>query len=259
MIVRSLRALIIIACAALLHSAEGEELVKPTFQFQDFLVAPVRVHLLRSPDDPNIHTTLTSTDIERILTKVNRVWAQAGLAFYLESIIEDTSPPIEATKAAEGRSRGSLLKLIKPELYASDAFNVYYLKRFDVNGIYFPKAIFVKDTASLREVANGIDEPIPRVTSHEIGHALGLPHRQDTFNLMASGTTGTTLNAQEIADARKQALALGRFKPAQEIAEKVKADRDGGKDTAAAQILLHLSTLPGFQESSVGGLQKALQ
>ena len=69
--------------------------------------------------------------------------------------------------------------------------HVYYIKDMAVNGIYLSEAIFVKDTASLRKVEGGIDEPLPRVTSHELGHALGLPHRQDTINLMASGTTGT--------------------------------------------------------------------
>jgi hypothetical protein len=63
-------------------------------------------------------------------------------------------------------------------------------------------AIFVKDTAALRPVKGGVDEPLPRVSSHEIGHAFGLPHRQDTINLMASGTTGWSVNDAEIEAVR---------------------------------------------------------
>jgi hypothetical protein len=49
-----------------------------------------------------------------------------------------------------------------------------------------------------------------RTTAHEIGHQLGLPHRQNTTNLLASGTTGWTLNAAEIATVR--ATAVSQFK-----------------------------------------------
>src|SRR6266581_834631 len=57
------------------------------FAFGDYLVAPVRVHLLSAKQCDAIQTTLLETDITRILGKVNGVWAQAGLHFYLESVV----------------------------------------------------------------------------------------------------------------------------------------------------------------------------
>ena len=83
--------------------------------------------------------------------------------------------------------------------------DICYVKQVQPNGFYYGEPVVVKDTANLREVPGGLDEPLPRVTSHEIGHALGLKHRQDTTNLMQSGTTGFTLNEAEIAIARKKA------------------------------------------------------
>jgi len=44
-----------------------------------------RIHLLSAPDTPEVTTTLTATDVARILSKINRVWAQAGMHFYLGS------------------------------------------------------------------------------------------------------------------------------------------------------------------------------
>jgi hypothetical protein len=128
--------------------------------------------------------------------------------------------------------------------YRADVFNVYYIKRFSVNGVYLRRAIFVQDTASLRKVEGGIDEPLPRVTSHELGHALGLPHRQDTFNLMASGTTGTTLNAAEIETTRKKAASIHWISRAPDLLAKADALQAEGKTEEAREIYVQLSVLP---------------
>ena len=143
----------------------------PEFGVDDYQFAPLRVHLLASPDRPELCTTLTEADIARIITKANGVWSQAGIGFYVESIIREAPAPSDEPGHTAPIPSHLLLSLIRRESFGADVFNVYYLKDFGVNGIYFPKAIFVKDTASLRPVKGGIDEPIPRVTSHELGHA----------------------------------------------------------------------------------------
>ena len=53
----------------------------PRFIFDDWLLAPVRVHLLSASNAPAIHTTLTGADVQRILKKLNGVWSQAGITF----------------------------------------------------------------------------------------------------------------------------------------------------------------------------------
>jgi len=92
-------------------------------------------------------------------------------------------------------------RLLKNEL------NIFYVKELTPSGYYSNDLIFVKGTAKLSEAPGGVDEPLQRVTSHELGHALGLPHRQDVANLMASGKTGFLLNAMEIETARATAQA----------------------------------------------------
>ena len=221
----------------------GGQATTNRFSFDDYLLVPVRIHLLQAIDSPAIHTTLTSADITRILGKMNGVWAQAGLHFYLESLVREDAR--EADPQPEGRSgRPGLLGLRPSQSSASNMFHLYYVKQMSVNGICFPEAIFVKDTASLRKVEGGIDEPIPRVSSHELGHALGLPHRQNTTNLMASGTTGTWLNDEEISQTRETARGFAWVESASSLMEKAKALFRANKRPEAATLYSRLATIP---------------
>ena len=185
------------------------------------------------------------SDIARILGKLNGVWAQAGLHLYIESLVREEAKQQElnALPATQGVPSG-LLGLRPTGSMATNLFHIYYLKTLPMNGICFPEAIFVKDTASLRPVAGGLDEPIPRVTSHELGHAFGLPHRQDTTNLMASGTTGTWLDEAEIKQVREAARKLGWIDPAPELLKKANQLFRAKKMKEAATLYSGLATIP---------------
>ena len=243
---RFLSALLVLAGSELIfvQSALGQA-PGNVFAFGDYLVAPVRVHLLSAKEGDAIQTTLLETDITRILGKVNGVWAQAGLHFYLESVVceEASHPEIYGAKAT-GVDPSELLELRPTGSKATNVVHIYYLKKMPMNGIFFPEAIFVKDTASLRNVAGGLDEPLPRVTSHELGHAFGLPHRQDTNNLMASGTTGAWLNEEEIKLARGSARKCGWIEPATDLMTKANTLFKTNRMEEAAEYYFRLATIP---------------
>lgn len=169
------------------------------------ITLPVRVHLVQSKTIPAMQTTLIESDIRRIFGKVNTVWAQAGIQFEIESIGPTIALPMKP-EMKEKPEHDRVHSMIPPERLSPTALDVCYVKSVTPNGFYYGEPVVVKDTASLKEVPHGLDEPLPRVTAHEFGHALGLKHRQDTFNLMASGTTGFSLNEAEIAIARAHAL-----------------------------------------------------
>ncbi|MBX7207790.1 MAG: matrixin family metalloprotease [Verrucomicrobiaceae bacterium] len=168
------------------------------------MTLPVRVHLVQSDTMPDMHTTLVEADVRRIFSKVNMVWSQAGIQFEIEKIVTTTAKPLPPEARVKLEHDRVHAMIPKTSLSAS-ALDVCYVKNVKPNGFYYGEPVVVKDTASLKEVPDGLDEPLPRVTSHEIGHALGLKHRQDTVNLMASGTTGFSLNEAEITIARAHA------------------------------------------------------
>lgn len=187
-----------LALLATAHSAE------PSGEKLPIISLPVRVHLVQSDTMRDMHTTLVEADVRRIFGKVNAVWAQAGIQFEIESI----GPTHAIAPKPELGDQSEFVRvkaMIPKERLSPTAIDVCYVKKVNPNGFYYGEPVVVKDTASLKEVPGGLDEPLPRVTSHEIGHALGLRHRQETTNLMASGTTGFSLNEAEIATARGKA------------------------------------------------------
>ena len=216
-----------------------------TIDPNDRLLVPLRVHLLAAKGVPELTTTLTGKDVERILHKINLVWAPAGLHFYLESLVNEEAANSEMFVAHNGAAERLGLLSLRPEASkTSTLFHIYYMKQMSVNGIYLGEAIFVKDTASLRAVAGGIDEPLPRVTSHELGHAFGLPHRQDTTNLMASGTTGIWLNDEEIQRARERAKNFGWIESAGAVKRRADELVRAGKRAEAEVWRRRLAGLP---------------
>src|SRR5881394_2505182 len=52
----------------------------------EYLIVPLRMHVLRSEHHPELHCGLTDEDVRRILGKINGIWAQAGIQFYLEAL-----------------------------------------------------------------------------------------------------------------------------------------------------------------------------
>jgi hypothetical protein len=231
------------AVTVLPRAAFAEE-AAPAFTFERFLVAPLHIHLLVSTTEAALCTTLSDSDVERIIGKVNGVWSQAGIAFFVEKVTREEPAPLDANPEMRRFDQHGVVSRMPRESRGGECYHLYYIKDFDVNGVCFPSAIFVKDTASLRPVEGGIDEPIPRVTSHELGHALGLPHRQERTNLMASGTTGTSLNATEIECAREIAAKRGWFVSGPELLAKADALHTAGEAAAARSRYQTLARLP---------------
>lgn len=216
----------------------------------EFLVIPLRVHVLTSDLLPELDCKLTDEDVRRVVGKVNRVWHRAGIHFGLESIAREPAAEQEKFRLArdlDPQVSLGLYRIIRPRGSRSfDGLHVYYIHRFAVNGVYLGSDFaVVQETARLREVEGGIDEPVPRVTAHELGHALGLPHRQDRTNLLASGTTGTLLNEEEVAIARDRARGLKGVATVAELLEAAGRAEAAGEAEKADRLRSWLAEIPG--------------
>jgi hypothetical protein len=218
--------------------------------YEEFLVLPLRIHILSATDLPEIDCGLTDDDIARIVGKVNGIWNKAGVHFGLESIVREPAvgqAKFRLTRDLNGAPPLGLFRILLPsESRRFDGLHVYYIHKFSVNGVYLGDDFaIVQETAKLRPVEGGIDEPIPRVTAHELGHALGLKHRQDRTNLLASGTTGTLLNAEEVQIAREKALNRKGAFTVESLREKARKEASDGDRETALRLWTWLGEIPG--------------
>lgn len=222
------------------------EVKAKVWEYAEYRIVPVRVHLLRDTVTPAAGTKLTDEDISRIYRKANEIWHAAGVHLRIESVVSEPPATVAGYEHQDVLPIEALPALRTIATRAGGMFHVYYIGEMPPNGIFMRRdGIFVKETARLRKVLGGIDEPLPRVSAHELGHGMGLPHRQDTTNLMASGTTGTSLNAVEIETVRETLSKLTWVETAETCRKTADALLVAGQKEAAFSRYRALLALPG--------------
>jgi hypothetical protein len=198
----------------------------------EVLIVPTRVHILTSPDFGMANCTLRDSDITRVFGKLNAIWSQAGITFGIESVVKEPVAQRERFRLVVEFKNGELdlpdLDLLLPK--ASRVFegvNVYCFHELPFNSIYMGgDCVIVQERAKLNEVAGGTDDPMARAAGHCLGRALSLvPRRESETSLMALGTTGFALDADEVARARRVAktvpgaMTLAQVRKAAETAQ----------------------------------------
>jgi hypothetical protein len=219
----------------------------------DFLILPLHIHILTAADHPEIDCKLSDGDIDRIVGKMNKVWSVGGIAFRIASLNREAAVNLDEFDKQKDRIAAGALGVYRllapPATRDLPGLHIYFIHAFAVNGVYLGGNIcFVQETARLRKVNGGIDEPIPRVSSHELGHALSLVHRQATFNLMASGTTGTILNEMEVAHSRATAKKVSGMMTVEECEAAAATAEKAGDEKAAKALKTVLAGLPAAEK-----------
>ena len=169
----------------------------------EIITLPISLYIL---DDSGrqISSARTVEELEGVYSKVNEIWDQASIVIEIEDIHRVTVPPayLQSIQVRDFRfffqAVGNEIELPQPSLligfYAQDIGGP--------NGIapFGTRAFFVTDQPSVYS---------ERVSSHEIGHILGLHHTLvDESRLMFPGTNGMSLTEEEIIVARYTAQGL---------------------------------------------------
>ncbi|HSW65174.1 MAG TPA: matrixin family metalloprotease [Dissulfurispiraceae bacterium] len=147
--------------------------------YHPVLRIPLRIHLGKSAWRP--------VEFIPVAEEISNIWlTQAGICFETEIVQHDR--PTET------------------------GFDVWFSPRIEeqpeYNGLFKGEQdMHVRDVPILGAAKHPARSSTARTAAHEIGHALGLRHRQDSDdNLMRSKTYGWLLNKEEVRRARKSAL-----------------------------------------------------
>jgi hypothetical protein len=158
---------------------------------------PVSLYVVVGATGPS--SARTPDEVAEIGARMTEIWSQAGIELDITVVgeIEVPSDVIAAVAARDGRAflvaanqgrfeipdPGALIGFYVPDAGGANGFAPLALRTF-----------FVSDVSTVHD---------ERVSSHEIGHILGLHHTlDDPDRLMFSGTNGMTLAPDEIAVAR---------------------------------------------------------
>jgi hypothetical protein len=175
-----------------------------------FLIVPLRIHILRTPDLALANCKLEDGDVERVVRNLNTIWRKAGIVFGVESIVHEAAVQQERFRLIVKLNEGQIgltdfqLLLPKPSR-VFDGLHAYFFHELPFNGAYVgEESVILHEGAALNAVAGGIDDTMARVLGHCFGRTFGLrPREEPPTSLLALGTTGRDLDSAEVDRARR--------------------------------------------------------
>lgn len=171
------------------------------------ITLPVKVHLVHSAAHPGLQSTLQAADVRAIFAEVNAIWQQGGIRFELKGVDAVQALDIAPRRWLQ-RDRDWVKSALPTQQFSLAAIDLCIVRKMGPNGFFYGEPVVVSETPEFTKVKGGADNAVARVTAHELGHVLGLQHREDRTNLMASGRNGISLNQEEIQAARQRASQI---------------------------------------------------
>jgi hypothetical protein len=234
--------------------------------YDQFLVIPLRVHVLTSKHLDLVDSKITDAEVVKMVPKINAIWAKAGISFGLESIVREPAAQVERFKAVLELNNGELpdadafAYLLPASSRSSDGLHLYIFREFPFNGYYIngADAAIVKEKPELNEVKGGTKEWLARVAARGLGEALALVGRQDQIGLLSGGTNGVALNETEVGRARQVARTIPGALEVDDAAKAAEAASKAKDVARARQLWTWLSEVPGTGTGAAEAKKKLL-
>ena len=175
---------------------------------------PVAVFIVDAEGDVAMSSQRTIGGMTSHFQKVNKVWSQAGIKLDPVKVQRLSVPRNLVRGLIHERGRGGIARFFRAirqgeiEIDRSNSNAAIWI--FYVRNLGGPNGLKPQGSNSIFVVDDPINEGY-RLTSHEIGHILGLYHaRDDIKKLLFSGSNGLILTNTEKTVARYFAKRLSR-------------------------------------------------
>lgn len=177
-------------------------------QEQNLIEISMSLYVVDDASDPQsspLSSSRTTDEIASIAERIRDIWLEAGVDLTIQTISRITAPPDVLERVAHGETSSFVDATVSGAISVPNPaiINGFYVRQVgSANGVapLGTRRFFVTDNPSVHD---------ERVSSHEIGHILGLRHTQeDAGRLMYSATNGMSFSDWEIDVARRGAAGI---------------------------------------------------